>query len=187
MQSSIQQSIWQNRWMTMLLGWRHPQCSFIVCAGYLLWLHVTITSTYKHILNINVMNSHWIDCILDNIMLFKESWNYSIQTWPLWNLHESQNESQSTGFELGALACNNPTLPLAAGVWSERSDTSHSVSQVLPCRLIHKVLHSWVVECPRLPGATPNQTEGRITDDQSWHIRWLKFTLMCWSEFIGRN
>lgn len=46
------------------------------------------------------------------------------------------------GLYVTALTCTNPTLPLAAGVWSERSDTSHLVSQLLPWSLIHPVLHS---------------------------------------------
>lgn len=67
----------------------------------------------------------------------------------------------AAGVCVTALARANSALPLAAGVCSERSYSSRLVSQWLPWRLNHRVLHSVVAGCFRLPRAMPSQTEGR--------------------------
>lgn len=79
----------------------------------------------------------------------------------------------AVGVYVTALACRSPALPLAAGACSERSYSSRLVSQWLPWSLNHRVLHSLVARCFRLPRATPNQTEGRKK------VRIRSFSHMC--------
>lgn len=138
---------------------------------------VTIASTHTH-----TPLPHLSACIpLCYNFIHKIKKKYLHKIWMRWKK-----------IKCSVLSCTNPTLPLAAGVWSERSETSHLVSQLLPWSMTHPVWHSLVVWCPRLPGATPNQTKGRISDDRSWHRKLFKkhislliTTLMCLLEVIG--